>query len=136
MTLYRLGITLIQSDDKLLWARNQTEGVVTSKLAYRYLTEGGGGPINNWWAQGLWEWHIPTRLKCFFWLVLHNRILTWDNLCRSVGKDLDYAHFVLRKPKQLTTSFFIAISPETCGSTFVHIFISLEIGNRLRSRTI
>ena len=30
----------------------------------------------------LWKSNITSKLKCFFWLVLNNKILTWDNLVK------------------------------------------------------
>jgi len=43
-SLYRLGVTLNPSKDKLLWAYNQSKGVVTSNLAYRFIISKDGLP--------------------------------------------------------------------------------------------
>lgn len=34
----------------------------------------------SWWHSTVWKWHIPPKMQIFIWLVLENRILTWDNL--------------------------------------------------------
>jgi len=34
------------------------------------------------WKDGIWKWNIAPKFKCFWWLVIHNAILTWDNLSK------------------------------------------------------
>lgn len=55
---------------------------MTTRLAYHYLLAHGSIPLHLWWAISIWKWHVPVKLKCFYWLIVHNKILTWDNLCR------------------------------------------------------
>lgn len=86
VALYRSGITLNGDADKLVWSTNYVDGSVTSKIAYDYLIKQCGDDSGHWWATELCSWPIPIKLICFFWLVLHNRILTWDNLGRGGWK--------------------------------------------------
>jgi len=79
--LYRLGITLGHDDDRTAWTYNQSDGRVNASLAYDFLWYKEIGQPNRWWAGCIWEWKVPLKLVCFFWLTLHNKILTWDNLC-------------------------------------------------------
>jgi hypothetical protein len=30
--------------------------------------------------QNLWDWDLAPKLKLFTWLIMENKILTWDNL--------------------------------------------------------
>lgn len=30
--------------------------------------------------QDIWRWNLPNKLKCFWWLLAHDHILTWNNL--------------------------------------------------------
>jgi hypothetical protein len=34
------------------------------------------------WLIDIWKWQIPLRIKLFCWLMIENRILTWDNLLK------------------------------------------------------
>jgi len=104
--LNRAGILLNQTDDRLVWAINTLDGSVTVKAAYDHMMESCSDIDGKWWAHSLWHWHMPTKLKCFFWLVIHNRTLTWDNLrrrgwtgpgicvlCREADEDLHHLFF-------------------------------------------
>lgn len=79
--LNRAGITMDHTEDREVWYLNKADGTVTVKTAYDFLID---NCIDDglWWAYSIWDWHLPLKLVCFFWLVLHNRTLTWDNLIR------------------------------------------------------
>jgi len=79
--LNRLGVTLGQEVDRIAWTFNQSDGRVTASLAYDFLWYKVAGQPIRWWAGCIWKWKVPLKLVCFFLLVLHNKILTWDNLC-------------------------------------------------------
>ena len=81
-SLLRMGITLQQKEDILLWSYNPSIGAVTSHLAYLHLLSRDDHGIGTWWAYQIWRWSLPLKIKCFYWLLLHHRVLTWENLCR------------------------------------------------------
>ena len=56
-------------------------GEITTKLAYDSLFYNMRDSKRNWWYEALLEWNIPLKIKLFCWLMLENKILTWDNLC-------------------------------------------------------
>lgn len=39
-------------------------------------------PASKWWHRMIWKWKIPMKLKCFTWLCLEDKILTWKNLLK------------------------------------------------------
>ena len=39
--------------------------------------------INKWWLRYNWKCFFQLKVCMFGWLLLHNRILTWDNLRRK-----------------------------------------------------
>lgn len=82
MELNRSGVSLRHAKDKLVWSTNSVDGSVTKKFAYDYLFNLFGDHSGKWWARDIWKWNILVKLVCFFWLVLNNMILTWDNLVR------------------------------------------------------
>jgi len=42
----------------------------------------GGGVDTNFWYTDLWQWKIPLKIKLFVWLLLEQKLLTWDNLVK------------------------------------------------------
>jgi len=58
------------------------EGVVTASQAYDHLYGQKYGFPESWWATFIWNWHIPQRIRCLLWLLINDKILTWDNLCK------------------------------------------------------
>jgi hypothetical protein len=34
----------------------------------------------NYWYVEIWKWQLPLKVKLFIWLLLEQRILTWENL--------------------------------------------------------
>jgi len=74
--LNRLGTRLSHQEDKLFWKWNKIDGTVTTKVAYDTIYSQTFGLAEPWWAYQIWTWKAPLKLKCFMWLLLHNRILT------------------------------------------------------------
>lgn len=79
-SLSRLGIRLSTHSDVPCWKCNILDGVVTTRCAFDCLFVLHSGLLTPWWATKFWKWHLPYKLKCFYWLLLNNIVLTWDNL--------------------------------------------------------
>jgi len=79
--LYRHGIRLNSNADTLIWDYAQ-DGCLTAKTLYDHLMTEIYIPAEHWWQKRLWTWRISPKIKCFWWLVLHHSILTWDNLVK------------------------------------------------------
>jgi len=65
-----------------VWSWNEKIGKLIAKGAYdaiRFLIE---EVQTKWWFNAIWKWFSPLNVKLFFWLVLENKILTWDNLVK------------------------------------------------------
>jgi ribonuclease HI len=80
--LVSVGIELTDEKDSLLWSWDTKEGQVTSKLAYKVQMLEGRGEETKFWYTEIWEWQLPIKVKLFIWLLLEQRILTWDNLIK------------------------------------------------------
>ena len=59
--------------------------VVTTKFDYNVTLEEWTGSAPSCWEKSIWHWRIPLKLKIFVWLSLNNKVLTWDNIQRSVS---------------------------------------------------
>jgi hypothetical protein len=57
--------------------------------------------VQKKWMTNIWSWHIPLRINFFCWLIIENRILTWDNLTKGVFLVLADDSYVERKRKQI-----------------------------------
>lgn len=76
------GVRLNNDVDKLVWGGNPASGIVSAHTTYtRILQENFIFP-QDWWYKRIWQWSIPLNLKCFIWLVLQDKLKTWDNLCK------------------------------------------------------
>lgn len=67
--------------DRLVWSWDVVGGKVTAKLAYDALFA-ENHTVVRWWDKTIWKLVLPLKIKCFVWLAMWNKILTWDNLCR------------------------------------------------------
>lgn len=68
----------------------------------------------SWWHFIIWKWNLLSKLKTFLWLVMRNKILSWDNLqkrdfqgpnicvlCIGEGKSIDNLFLRCRAAKTL-----------------------------------
>ena len=51
-------------------------------LAYDLMVNTLLAPERDNFAVLLWHCKIPWKIKCFIWLLINNKILTWDNLSK------------------------------------------------------
>ena len=66
--------------DSLVWNHNKHNGNVTAELVYDLIVL-STSPLNCSKLHAfLWSCNIPLKIRCFIWLALANKILTWDNL--------------------------------------------------------
>ena len=81
--LKNLGICLSQEKDTLCWSRNLKDGSITAALAYRSMSRIGNMDLIPSWFSKIWKWGLPMKTIIFSWLLIANRILTWDNLLKK-----------------------------------------------------
>jgi zinc-binding in reverse transcriptase len=80
--LYNLvsTITLSLENDKIIWRMTQN-GKFSTHEVYQWLMFRG---ITDNSADLWWNLPIPLKVKVFMWLVLHNNLLTRDNLRKKI----------------------------------------------------
>ena len=74
--LKEVEMRLKVEDDKLFWSKNKKNGTIIAKLAYEYIANNWNKVDNTWWYKNLWEWNVPQKMKCFWWLTLKDNLLT------------------------------------------------------------
>ena len=72
------GIKLKPSADRILWAYNKKDGMVTAVLVYDLMENTLLDPRSDFSVAQIWHGTFPLKIKCFIWLELLNKILTWD----------------------------------------------------------
>ena len=73
-------IRLNPSIDSLVWTHNKQNGNVTVALVYDLIVLSSSPPTCNKLHAFLYSCNIPLKIRCFIWLALANKILTWDSL--------------------------------------------------------
>ena len=74
-------IRLFEAEYSIVWSW-ENEEYVSAKSLYEAISYICTNYNKKWWYKKIWKWHLPLKLKCFLWLCLENRILTWDNLIK------------------------------------------------------
>ena len=74
------GIRLTTQSDTLLWDFNIQDGSISIELVYDCIVKSFSPSFGNRLHTLLWSSALPSKIGCFIWLVLRNKILTWDNL--------------------------------------------------------
>jgi zinc-binding in reverse transcriptase len=72
------NLRFTQSDDLAVWVWEPT-GLYTIKSLYTFLCFGG---VKTYLSKSVWSLKIPLKHKLFLWMLLNNKILTKDNLCK------------------------------------------------------
>jgi ribonuclease HI len=76
--LGRWKITVTEGEDQLRWGKKDG-GEFNLKEVWHYMTDPDQDDLAQHWDK-LWNNPQWPKIKIFQWLILHNRILTWDNL--------------------------------------------------------
>ena len=64
----------------LAWDHNRFVGSVSAKIVYDCIVQSSQPSTGNSLQALIWSGILPTKISCFIWLVLENKILMWDNL--------------------------------------------------------
>jgi hypothetical protein len=73
-------IQLTDLDDELMWSGGDGSGIPSVSNIYKALSESLWHHTTKGWSYKLWKWNISLKIIFFFWLVLRNKVLTWENL--------------------------------------------------------
>ena len=76
------GILLTGVPDVMIWADDKNFGLVTASIVYESLLFNQLHIDLLWWFSKIWKAKVPQKVKCFAWLVLKHKVLSWDLLQR------------------------------------------------------
>ena len=80
--LVSLGIELNKDKYLLMWSWDTKSGQVSAKKAYEVQMMEVIETELVFWYNDLWKLQFPLKVKLFMWLLLEQRILTWENLVK------------------------------------------------------
>ena len=79
------GYKLLEMEDQLYWSWNTINGEINANYSFDSMLSNLGTGLECWWYRYLWKWLIPLKIKLLCWLMMENKILTWDNFIRKEG---------------------------------------------------
>lgn len=80
--LSKAGVLISEQVDRLVWTCNETSGDVTATLAYHTYIGMSSLARRSWWISWLWKVSAPLKIRLFCWLVIHDKVLTWENILK------------------------------------------------------
>jgi len=83
--LKNIGVSLNQSNDKLVWSWNRACGLVSVDLAYQCIAINSHNGDYKWRFKSIRKVSIPRKIICFMWLCLKDSILTGENYKKRGG---------------------------------------------------
>jgi hypothetical protein len=74
------GIALSEAQDELKWTGGDCTGILSTRNVYnawqlKIWQKNIGG-----WQRRIWNWDCPQKIKLFSWLLIEDKLLTWNNL--------------------------------------------------------
>ena len=78
--LKNTGLSLNRCKDSLFWSKNVKTGTISAALAYKSSVPSTFSECIPLWFKEVWRWNIPLKTVLFSWLMLAERILTWNML--------------------------------------------------------
>jgi hypothetical protein len=105
------GILLTSTEDELRWEGGDGKGFPTAKKLYKALADVLWAPVIQDWTFKLWSWQLALKVKLFFWLLLKNKLLTWDVLSGRGWEGLSF--YILCRNNQETSQHLFITCPFT-----------------------
>jgi hypothetical protein len=93
------GIQLQDSTDELHWIGGDKSGLLSVKNVYWAIATKIWQQKTTGWRRKLWIWDLALKIKLFIWLVVENKILTWDNLQGRGWEGPNICHLCLKEPE-------------------------------------
>eukprot|EP00253_Pinus_taeda_P017122 PITA_17122 len=115
--------TPVHKDEEDSWGWGQT-GVYSAKQGYLQMQSKKDSvhPEGVW--KLIWESFSIPKINFFFWTLLHNKILTGDNLCR---RNIAGPHRCVFCKKALETSVHIFLECEYAQKTWISFLAGLNV---------
>ena len=125
-SLIATGIQLNREPDRIVWIGNQRTGLVMAKSMYDYCMSVQEPPPQASMLNRLWSGRVPTKLKCFEWLCIGLKILTWDGLQKHGHSGLSWCGLCSNSSKSVNHIFGECIFFQAIW-TLIYSYFSLSL---------
>jgi hypothetical protein len=116
------GVTLHSNEeDTLLWTGGDKKGDLTVKNCYEAILSLQELSVRRGWQRQFWKWHLPLKVKLFFWLAFHNRILTWDMLQKKGLAGPSYCCLCCQKAEDTHHLFIDCMFTKSVWTNCAHV---------------
>jgi hypothetical protein len=97
--LVRTYVRITEEKDVVVRYKNKSLGYYPTRLGYQ---ANFSSNIENgaWWWKGLWKVKAPKKEKIFMWLILMNRVFTWEIYRNEITRGLEFASSIEKMRKQ------------------------------------
>jgi hypothetical protein len=82
LLLIDAGISLTDAIDQLMWTGGDGSGYLTTMYVYNALVVELWQKNNGGVRRKLWNWECPQKIKLFSWLLIEDKLLTWNKLLK------------------------------------------------------
>jgi hypothetical protein len=113
------GVILQEKPDSLKWTGGDLSGQVTVKNVYLASEKLKWNYKIGGWRKALWSWDCPLKIKLFIWLLVENKILTWEILQRRGFTGPSICKLCLK-------------NVESTQHLFMECAFTMEVWNKLR----
>jgi hypothetical protein len=110
----RRKIPIREGPDILRWGHS-TSGNFSVKEAYYLQGNYHNQETDNIWNK-IWNKALWPKVSTFLWLIIHNRILTWDNLRKGASLGPQFVSYVNAKKKPRSIFSMVVITVNLSGT--------------------
>lgn len=114
-----------EEEDEMVWQFNSS-GVCSSQSLYKIINFRG---IKTVHVSAVWSIKIPPRVHFFLWLLIHNRVLTRDNLAKRRKVEDESCLFCSEK-ESVNHLFFDCVVAKQCWLVISEI-IGIHVGGNI-----
>lgn len=101
LDLLQAWVYLSSRLDKLVWNDTFLEGSIKVFKAYKHIIQEKLTNTPSWGCLNIWKWNFPLRL--FGWLVINNKILSWENLLKRDSRDQGFVFCAFHRKRPFLT---------------------------------
>jgi len=107
--LINIGVQMHVRPDELKWTSGNSSALISVKNVYEATKKKKRNFVIGGWRKSMWSCNCPLKIKLFTWLVVENKILTWENLQHRGFNGPSYC-ILCKKSKETTHHLFFECS--------------------------
>lgn len=126
--LRQTGITISHEEDIICWGLNSGIGTVSARLAYSYLMKEACDMFQQQHYKKIWHLNCSPKIRCFTWLVLNDKVLTWKIFASVAFRSRGCVFFADWRKRGWTISLVLVLSLVISGNYYKLLWASPSHG--------